>query len=100
MTYTDLVKRLEQAVKKHESLSREYSDLMVKYQAAATQYAQLAEEAKKLYGTDDINELREIYKRLEKENEEAVERFEKELGEFEKAISTAKEKLQELENAI
>lgn len=71
--------RMENARRTHAELSGRISALKGQAHAAAQQLAELQDEALREFGTSNVDELRELYKRWQSENAAALLKFEGEL---------------------
>lgn len=86
MSKTSSTQVFEQQVKRHEALKKRHNEALVAVQAARTSLAQAQAEAKAEFGTDNLEELRELYSKLDRDNDQAVVDFVMALDEVESQV--------------
>lgn len=96
MDYKTALEIIEKEKKKLENLTERRSNLLAKYEATKQLYNQLKQESTEKYGTADLNELKAMLVKLEKENEEKTLAFQKDVETLEQKIKIIEEALQGL----
>lgn len=90
---TDTVNTIEKLKEKHELLKERRTRLQVELESASKQLNELKAEAKQLYGTDELEDLRTLYKKQNSENKKKLEEFSTQLDQAEKIIKDVEEAL-------
>jgi hypothetical protein len=84
---------LEEQKTRYDALVRRRTTVQVELEAANRQYTEAQEEAKKEFGTGDLDALRALYVQSEAENERKVRQFAQELDALETAVGDAEQQL-------
>lgn len=85
-TAEEFAARLEKARALHASLSSRTAALRGQAQAAEQQLKELEAEAVREYGTADLSALRELYRKWQRENSEALQAFEAQLAQLDEQV--------------
>ena len=83
---------IEALKKRHKQLDTERTTARANLDSAKKQLAELKEEAKKLYGTDDLDSLRKKLQEMREENERKRAEYQKHLEEVEAKLAEVNEK--------
>lgn len=81
--------RLEEAKARHRQMIERRAKAQADFDAAQRQLKEARAEAEQEFGTGDLAALRKLYADRERENEQAVEKFVRELDEREAALVKA-----------
>ena len=81
--------RLEDARARHRQMIERRAKAQADFDAAERQLKEARAEAEQEFGTGDLAALRKLYGERERENEQAVDRFVRELDEREAALKQA-----------
>lgn len=81
--------RLEEAKARHRQMIERRAKAQADFDAAQRQLKEARAEAEQEFGTGDLAKLRKLYADRERENEQAVEKFVRELDEREAALAKA-----------
>ena len=81
--------RLEEARSRHRQMIERRAKAQADFEAAKRQLKEAREEAEQEFGTGDLASLRKLYADRERENEQAVDKFVRELDEREMALRQA-----------
>lgn len=81
--------RLEEAKARHRQMIERRAKAQADFDAAERQLQEARAEAEREFGTGDLAALRQLYGERERENEQAVEKFVRELDEREAALKQA-----------
>jgi chromosome segregation ATPase len=83
--------KLQNLMAKRTALNDKASQEKAKIALAKEELAKIEAEAKAKYGTSDIEELKTLLSRFEKENDAAIEKLETELNQMEAALTRVKQ---------
>lgn len=92
-TNTSSVEILEQQKKRLRALEDRRTRAQVRLESERKSLVEAQEEAKKLFGTDNLDELRELYKRRHTENDQKIMDFVLALDDIEKSLSDIERQL-------
>lgn len=81
--------RLEEAKARHRQMIERRAKAQADFDAAQRQLKEARAEAEQEFGTGDLTTLRKLYGDRERENEQAVDKFVRELEEREAALRQA-----------
>ena len=81
--------RLEEAKARHRQMIERRARAQADFEAAERQLKEARAEAEQEFGTGDLDALRRLYGERERENEQAVDKFVRELDEREAALKQA-----------
>ncbi len=81
--------RLEEAKARHRQMIERRAKAQADFDAAQRQLKEARAEAEQEFGTGDLATLRKLYADRERENEQAVDKFVRELDERESALRQA-----------
>ena len=81
--------RLEEAKARHRQMIERRAKAQADFDAAQRQLMEARKEAEQEFGTGDLATLRKLYAERERENEQAVDKFVRELDERESALRQA-----------
>ncbi len=81
--------RLEEAKVRHRRMIERRAKAQADFDAAARQLKEARAQAEEEFGTGDLEALRRLYGERERENEQAVDKFVRELDEREAALKQA-----------
>ncbi len=81
-------------------ISREAIEINVKIKTASENLQNMKADAIEKYGTDNIDELQALLEKLNKENEEIVQRAQQELEARKKEVLDTKDKIAKIQQGI
>jgi polyhydroxyalkanoate synthesis regulator protein len=87
------IQALEEQKKRHQALSERATRLRVEFETATRQLQEAQQEAAKEFGTQNLDELRALYRTREEDNERKVFEFTLALDELEKSLAEAERQL-------
>ena len=89
----DLNERLNTLRQRERSANEKLMRLKIELQNMRDALAKAKKEARGQFGTDDVSELREMYRKTLAENAAAVQSYEQGIGEVERIISEIESRL-------
>lgn len=95
LTEEEQIQRHQDLTKRSKALNDRFIRLQAEHEGLKRNYEREVEEAKKEFGTSDIDELREKYKKERVEGSENIILAEKELSEIESIIAAIDAKREE-----
>ncbi len=96
----DLHQRYKQIKEESAEIAREAIEINVKIKTAKENLQNMKADAIEKYGTDSIEELQRLLEKMIKDNEEIVEKAERELQQRKQEVLDTKDKIQKIQQGI